>query len=233
MWIVKYAWQKYSGTFILPCTTRASSGRSVLMPTLPAWYTLSGAAPLCHPPSAPTPLPSDSNCPGLLACDNASCARVRKVEIPKILVQLVIVDSWWCIECIIIDFTYPDDYTFRRVSHYLITGLIRRVSVQSDNQMKISLIRIRFSLLAHVIARGFAKVQTTDRHFRNTFATQLYPGTRNTQHDPPSRRIRLCRFIRVANKSSTHVTGWNGFLLLSLWLCSTRIVCDGDSTLTP
>jgi hypothetical protein len=33
--------------------------------------------------------------------------------------------------------------------------------------------------------------------------------------------------------SETYSTGWKGFLLRSLWDCSTFIVCVGDSTLTP
>lgn len=50
-------------TFRLPWTTRASSGRSVLMPTLPWWYTESGSWPRCHSTSL-----SLSNWPGLDAC---------------------------------------------------------------------------------------------------------------------------------------------------------------------
>lgn len=47
-------------TFKLPCTTMASSGRSVFMPTLPWWYTESGSWPRCHSTSL-----SFSNWPGL------------------------------------------------------------------------------------------------------------------------------------------------------------------------
>lgn len=50
-------------TFTLPWTTRASSGRSLLMPTLPWWYTESGSWPRCHSTSL-----SLSNWPGLDAC---------------------------------------------------------------------------------------------------------------------------------------------------------------------
>lgn len=145
---------------MLPCITRASSGLSVLIPTLPAWYTLSGAAPLCHPPSAPTPVPSDSNCPGLLAY-NATHDNIENLNsdfrtMPPLIPLLID--------------TYSDNYTFRCVSHYLITGLVCGMSVQSDNQMKIPLVRIWFAFFTHIIARSFAKVQAADRHFCYTFA---------------------------------------------------------------
>lgn len=43
--------------------------------------------------------------------------------------------------------------------------------------MEISLIRIRFPLFAHIIARSFAKVQTANRYLRNALAAQLDPVT--------------------------------------------------------
>lgn len=49
-------------TLTLPCTTRASSGRSVLMPTRPWWKTVSGSCARCHRTSL-----SLSNWPGLEA----------------------------------------------------------------------------------------------------------------------------------------------------------------------
>lgn len=56
-------WTREPMTFRLPWTTRASSGRSVLIPTLPWWYTESGSWPRCHSTSL-----SLSNWPGLDAC---------------------------------------------------------------------------------------------------------------------------------------------------------------------
>lgn len=53
-------WTREPMTFRLPWTTRASSGRSVLMPTLPWWYTESDSWPRCHSTSV-----SLSNWPGL------------------------------------------------------------------------------------------------------------------------------------------------------------------------
>lgn len=49
-------------TLTLPCTTSASSGRSVLMPTRPWWKTVSGSCARCHRTSL-----SLSNWPGLEA----------------------------------------------------------------------------------------------------------------------------------------------------------------------
>lgn len=49
-------------TLTLPCTTNASSGRSVLMPTRPWWKTVSGTCARCHSTSL-----SLSNWPGLEA----------------------------------------------------------------------------------------------------------------------------------------------------------------------
>lgn len=72
-------------------------------------------------------------------------------------------------------FTYPDDYTFRCVSHYLITGLVCSMGMQSNDQMKISLIRVGLPLLAHIVARGLAEVQTAHRDFRNALAAQFDP----------------------------------------------------------
>lgn len=50
-------------TLTLPWTTRASSGRSVLIPTRPWWNTVSGSCARCQSTSL-----SLSNCPGLEAC---------------------------------------------------------------------------------------------------------------------------------------------------------------------
>lgn len=59
-------------TFRLPWTTRASSGRSVLTPTRPWWYTESGSWPRCHSTSL-----SLSNWPGLEAWRTHTSRRRR------------------------------------------------------------------------------------------------------------------------------------------------------------
>lgn len=60
-------------TFMLPQTTRASSGASVFIPTRPWQMTASGTCPRCHSASL-----SFSNCPGLEAWGNrAACPTVK------------------------------------------------------------------------------------------------------------------------------------------------------------
>lgn len=70
-------WTREPMTFRLPWTTRASSGRSVLMPTLPWWYTESGSWPRCHSTSL-----SLSNWPGLDAWrkDNGEGAQTNSAS---------------------------------------------------------------------------------------------------------------------------------------------------------
>lgn len=59
--------------------------------------------------------------------------------------------------------------------YHLITSLVRGVRVQPDDQMEVSLIRIRLPFLPHVVAGGFAEVQTANGYLRNPFTAQLHP----------------------------------------------------------
>lgn len=59
----------------------------------------------------------------------------------------------------------------------LVAGLVGGVSMQANDQVEVPLVRIGFSFFPHVVARRFAKVETTHRHLSDTFAPQLNPGT--------------------------------------------------------
>lgn len=75
-------WMMCPVSLTLPCTTNASSGRSVLMPTLPVWTIDSDVVPRCQHSSV-----SLSNCPGFEAYNTENgnnkkrqCRRRRRLR---------------------------------------------------------------------------------------------------------------------------------------------------------
>lgn len=71
-------------------------------------------------------------------------------------------------------FAYPDNNSLRGMSNDLITSLVGRMSVKSNNQMKVPLVRVGFSLFSHVVARRLAEMQPTHRHFGYSFSTEFH-----------------------------------------------------------
>lgn len=64
---------------------------------------------------------------------------------------------------------YPDNYPFGRVRDDRVVVVVDAVRVQPDHQIEVPLVRVRFALLPHVVARRLAKVQPAHRHLGHLF----------------------------------------------------------------
>lgn len=135
-------------TFTLPCTTNASSGRSVFIPTRPAWKTESGELPRCQHSST-----SFSNCPGFEAYKTESSIRVPALQ-PESTKNKFIGHG----------ITYSDDNLLRRMRYNRIIAIIVTVSMKSNDEIKITLIRVRLAFFTHIVRSSFTEVQPSYCH---------------------------------------------------------------------
>lgn len=65
------------------------------------------------------------------------------------------------VERVWLESTYPDDDSFRGVSDDG-KSRVATMSLQTDDQIEKTLIRIRFAFLAHVIGRRLVEMESTD-----------------------------------------------------------------------
>lgn len=69
--------------------------------------------------------------------------------------------------------THPDDDLLTCVADDLKVA-VGGVRVQADDQLEVALLRVRLSLLAHVVRRRLAEVQTAHRYFGHLRTAQLH-----------------------------------------------------------
>lgn len=69
--------------------------------------------------------------------------------------------------------SYPDDDLLGGVRHDRIVAAVAAVSVQTDDQVEVPLIRVRLTLFAHVVGRRLAEVQPADGHLGHLVRTQI------------------------------------------------------------
>ena len=84
--------------------------------------------------------------------------------------------------------TYPNDNSFRRVSHDGVSG-VTAMSLKADGQVEETLVRIGFSFLPHVVGCCFIEMQPSNRDFGDLVLLQLHPGTCKTWHTPSLGRM--------------------------------------------
>lgn len=171
-------WMMCPVSLTLPCTTSASSGRSVLMPTLPVCTIDSGAAPRCQHSSA-----SLSNWPGFDACATTRGKKPKKKTKNPYVANRVArrferrPRPQQCLLVYRNYLDYPDNYPLGRVWDDRIVVIVDAVRVQPDHQVKVPLVRVRFALLPHVVARRLAEVQPAHGHLGHLFVVQVQSET--------------------------------------------------------
>lgn len=67
--------------------------------------------------------------------------------------------------------------------------VVDAVRVQTDHQVKVPLVRIRLSLLAHVVARGLAEMQPAHRHLGHLLFAQIQSAKPTTIEAKSTRRV--------------------------------------------
>ena len=70
---------------------------------------------------------------------------------------------------------HPNNDPFRSMCCHHVDISVGAVSLESDDQLKVSLVRVRFPLLTHVVRRCLAEVQPTDRQFVDLVSVEINP----------------------------------------------------------